>query len=118
MDEIKNNNEVSEVQKINEGAEALTKNLGATDGTTLSDADIDAFEKQFDSKIDGTLNKNDGTDHITSSADGVNQQLQNNDGQANHHQSGRGHFSPSFGFIGTCSDFCRQTETKMGYGAY
>lgn len=88
MDEIKNTSEVSEAQKINEGAEALTKNLGtATDGITFSDAVIDAVEKNFDSKLDGTLNKNDGTNH----------------------------FSPSFGM--GCTELCRKTETKVGsYG--
>lgn len=113
MDEIKNNNEVSEAQKINEGAEALTKNLGATDGTTLSDADIDAFEKKFDSQVDGTLNKNDGTNPLHAANDGVNQHPQNAGVQI--HSNRTVHFSPSFGM--TCSDFCRKTETKMGYGA-
>lgn len=112
MNEIKNNKEVNEAQKINEGAEALTKNLGATDGTALSDDDIDSVEDKFDAKIDGLLNKGDATDQIGFSGDGVNQQPQNTDGQVQHNQGGQRHFTPSFGM--GCTELCRKTQTVVG----
>lgn len=107
MPEITEKTELSDVQKLDSGLEAMNRNLDETESSPdISPSEIDDVMKDFEATIDSRLNMSETKENFDTQTDG---KIIQSNATTNHAQ-------PSFGYT-SCEKLCRTTVTKVGYNA-
>ena len=107
MPEITEKTELTDVQKLDSGLEAMNKNLDETESSPdMSPSEIVDVMKDFEATIDSRLNMSETKENFYTQTDG--KIIQSN--------AATNHAQPSFGYT-SCEKLCRTTVTKVGYNA-
>lgn len=117
MPEITEKTELSDVQKLDSGLEAMNRNLDETESSPdISPSEIDDVMKDFEATIDSRLNMSETKENFDTQTDGVNAHDTQTDGKIIQSNATTNHAQPSFGYT-SCEKLCRTTVTKVGYNA-